>query len=153
MDIPVIRPFQEQDLPAVSSIYQRARASEFAGEGDGLEFAALSDDPDMLGMFRQSLILVFVEGGVIKGFVGYVHNYIAWLYVDPDYWRQGIAHQMLAYVLRALNKMPTLKLSLLASNQAARACYEKYGFRKSETFEFEFQGRTMQGIRMLRFRR
>ncbi len=145
----LIRRYQVSDIIAVSTIYLQARTLEYASEMDEPGFLPLTRDREIMSLFEQSIIYVFVEDEVVKGFAGYIHDYIGWLYVHPDYHRQHVGQRLLEHMLQALDGKP-LKLSLLQSNHAARLCYERFGFRQTETFQFEYQGRQMSGIRMLR---
>jgi len=145
----LVRPYHESDFSRVSDIYYQARLFEFAGELAGLYFLPLSQEPETLRMFEQSNVYVFEQAAIIKGFAGYVYNYIAWLYVHPDYHRQKVASTLLSSLLGQINIDP-VKLSIIESNTAAKAFYSAFGFEETETFKFEFQNRAMRGMRMAR---
>lgn len=146
----MIRPYQKKDLAVVSDLYRRARPYELGFEANEFEFYSLLDEPDNLKRFLQSSIFVLEEGGELKGFGGYVHDYIAWLYVDPKFHRQKVGLLLLKHMLEKLKHKKQLRISIVKSNLAARACYEMLGFREQETFSFIFQGQTLEGLRMTR---
>ncbi len=146
----VIRPYVTSDIVAVSEIYRQSRPYEFTGElPHDFSFHALTREPDVMAMFVQSIVFVLEEDRVVKGFIGYVHDYIAWLYVHPDFHGQRVGCRLLMYVLAQLKDKP-VRLSLVQSNQVARDFYESFGFSEVGTFGFEFQGKQLQGIRMER---
>ncbi|PID49884.1 MAG: hypothetical protein CR991_04345 [Proteobacteria bacterium] len=144
----IIRPYEVKDIGAVARLYQLARPYEFAAEAAAdLVFVPLTQEAKTMRLFEQTIVRVLEEDGVIKGFSGYVYDYIAWMYVHPDYQRQKVASRLLEDMLNTISVWP-VKLSLVKSNHIARTFYEKFGFRATETFNFEFQGYHMQGLRM-----
>jgi ribosomal protein S18 acetylase RimI-like enzyme len=146
----IIRPFLKKDLAIVSEIYRLARPYELGLEPYEFEFSGLIDEKDNIQRFLQSNIFVLEEQGVIKGFAGYVNDYIAWLYVDPQFHRQKVGIRLLNFILEKLKNKRLLRISIVKSNLAARTCYESLGFCEKETFNFNFQGREMEGLRMIR---
>lgn len=146
----MIRPYQKKDLATLSEIYRLARPYEFSFEPYQFEFKSLLEETDNLKRFFQSNILVVEEQGQIKGFGGYVHDYIAWLYVDPKFHRQKLGQRLLKYMLEKLKNKKLLRISIVKSNLAARACYESLGFREQEVFYVNFQGQALEGLRMTR---
>lgn len=146
----MIRAYQKEDLVRVSEIYRRARPYELGFEANQFEFYSLLDEPDNLKRFLQSTVFVLEEEGDLKGFGGYVHDYIAWLYVDPKVHRQKVGLRLLKYMLEKLKHKKQLRISIVKSNLAARACYEALGFREQATFSFNFQGQILEGLRMTR---
>lgn len=146
----MIRTYQKKDLAILSEVYQRARPYELGFEANQFEFYSLLDEPENLKRFLQSTIFVLEEEGVLKGFGGYVHDYIAWLYVDPKFHRQKVGLRLLKHMLEKLKNKKQLRISIVKSNLAARACYETLGFREQETLSFNFQGQTLDGLRMTR---
>lgn len=146
----MIRTYQKKDLAVLSELYRRARPYELGFETNQFEFYSLLDEPDNLKRFLQSTIFILEEEGVLKGFGGYVHDYIAWLYVDPKFHRQKVGLRLLQHMLEKLKNKKQLRISIVKSNLAARACYELLGFREQETFSFNFQGQILEGLRMTR---
>ncbi|TXH71825.1 MAG: GNAT family N-acetyltransferase [Thiothrix sp.] len=146
----MIRLYQKKDLATLSEIYRKARPYELGFELNSFKFYSLLEEPENLKRFLQSTIYVLEEKGVLKGFGGYVNDYIAWLYVDPPFHRQKVGIRLLQHMLEKLKTQKQLRISIVKSNQAALACYEKLGFRERETFSINFQGQTLEGLRMTR---
>lgn len=146
----MIRPYQKKDLAKISEIYRLARPYELEVEPYQFEFKGLLDEADNLKRFLQSNILVLEEQGQLKGFGGYVNDYIAWLYVHPQFHRQKIGQRLLKHMLEKLKTKKLLRISIIKSNIAARTCYEGFDFREKETFIFNFQGHELEGLRMTR---
>lgn len=146
----MIRPYHRKDLATVSEIYGLARPYEFGLDHHCFDFKNLVDEPVHLKNFLLSTIVVLEENGEIKGFGGYVGDYIAWLYVNPKFHRQKVGLRLLTNILHKLKNKKLLRISIVKSNIAARACYESLGFREKETFNFSFQGQEHEGLRMIR---
>ena len=146
----MIRSYHRKDLATVSEIYGLARPYEFGLDPHPFEFKNLVDEPDNLKSFLLSNIVVLEEDDEIKGFGGYVGDYIAWLYVNPKFHRQKVGLRLLTHILQKLKNKKLLRISIVKSNIAARACYESLGFREKEIFNFSFQGQEREGLRMTR---
>ena len=146
----MIRSFKKSDLPTLSKIYQLARPYEFGKDFENYSFQELTEEKENLKYFLLSTIVVLEEEGKIKGFGGYVQDYIAWLYVHPAFHRQKVGTLLLNYMLKKLQNKKQLKISIVKNNIAAKQCYEALGFREKETFIFNFQGQELEGLRMVR---
>lgn len=63
------------------------------------------------------------------------------LYVRPDYWGQGVGSELLK---RSLEQLPehvsTVSLEVLLNNDIGISFYEKHGFERVDTGEFEAGG-------------
>lgn len=83
-----------------------------------------------------SFLAAVTESGDVVGYAG-LHcvldeGYIANVAVRPEYRRQGVAGELLgAFVRFGRAHLAFLTLEVRASNQAAVALYEKYGFREA----------------------
>lgn len=101
-------------------------------------------------------ILVAVDEGRVRGFVDlrwgdtgtkeFVDDGEADLraiYVDPEYWGQGIGTTLLE---RGLDLLPSsverVRLEVFTENEPARRFYEAKGFERTATGEYEIAGRT-----------
>lgn len=142
-----IREFQPSDIEVLNDIHRLGRVDELVNLPEGIPAVPFMENPEFRKLFDQSRILVHEQDGVIQGFSGHVNNYIVWLYVHPDARGQGVARRLVTVMLNDLQDQ-VVYLSLLANNQGARACYERLGFALHETFDFEYKGFPMQGIRM-----
>ena len=83
---------------------------------------------------RLSLWLVALDGEQVAGYVG-SQSVMGWadmmnIAVHPDYRRRGIAWKLVENLVEALQKMDVtcLTLEVRASNEPAKALYEKLGF-------------------------
>jgi ribosomal protein S18 acetylase RimI-like enzyme len=80
-----------------------------------------------------------------KGFVGEDEAGLKEIYVDPNYWREGIGTELLECGLDVLpDDVTALKLEMLSGNEAGRKFYEKHGFERTDTSEFEIGDRLYQ---------
>lgn len=143
----VIREFQLSDIKTLNEIHRLGRVDELANLPDEIDAPPFLENPESRKLFDQSRILVHEQHGVIQGFSGHVNNYIVWLYVHPDARGQGVARSLVTAMLGDLQEQ-VVYLSLLAENKAARTCYERLGFLVHETFDFEYKGFPVQGLRM-----
>lgn len=146
---PFVREFREADRLVLNEIHRLARPDELAGLPVEVAVIPFMEDASSQALFDQSRILVHEQSGVIQGFAGHMSNYIVWLYVHPDARGCGVARRLVSVMLDELQGQ-AVYLSLLANNQGARACYQRLGFSVHETFGFEYQGVSMQGLRMYR---
>ena len=82
---------------------------------------------------REALAFVAEESGILgfilafwEGEEVHIHD----LAVAPEHRRKGVATALLRALLEAIPSARRVKLEVRASNQAARAFYEKHGFRE-----------------------
>lgn len=80
----------------------------------------------------RGIFLAAVEGGVVAGYVGCQtvldEGYVTNVAVLPAFRRQGVAGELVAELLRRAEGLSFVTLEVRASNAAAIALYEKYGF-------------------------
>ena len=83
-----------------------------------------------------SVWLVAVDGSRVAGYVG-SQSVMGWadmmnIAVHPDYRRQGVAWELVERLVAALqnNDVTCLTLEVRASNEPAKALYEKLGFQQ-----------------------
>ena len=80
----------------------------------------------------RGIFLAAVEGGVVAGYVGCQtvldEGYVTNVAVLPAFRRQGVAGALIAELLRSAEGLSFVTLEVRASNAAAIALYEKYGF-------------------------
>jgi ribosomal protein S18 acetylase RimI-like enzyme len=69
------------------------------------------------------------EGGALVGFVARRGEWIDHLYLAPAWRRSGVASALLAFAGGGEAAPPVLRLHAFARNAAARAFYERQGFR------------------------
>ena len=86
----------------------------------------------------------------IVGFVGLRPHELSFLYVDPNFQNLGIGKKLIEFALRRLER--PIKLEVFTDNLAAKALYEKYGFKVvktvvekwSDEYPMEFSQDTME---------
>ncbi|MEG1827835.1 MAG: GNAT family N-acetyltransferase [Cellulosilyticaceae bacterium] len=119
----MIREFRLADLDEVMNIWLSTNISahHFIDESywkNNFEFVKQ--------VLPTSQIKVFVEGDVIKGFIGVIDQYIAGLFVLEAYQSQGIGKQL---VEAAKKFSPILHIDVYLQNEKALTFYKKNGFQ------------------------
>lgn len=67
------------------------------------------------------------EFGRLRGFVSILEDaFIGALFVDPEYWHEGIGTQLIQYVQERYDR---LSLSVYCKNTGAVSFYQKHGFQ------------------------
>ncbi|MCS7239654.1 MAG: ribosomal protein S18-alanine N-acetyltransferase [Candidatus Bipolaricaulota bacterium] len=112
-----------RDLP---EIYRVEKAS-FSDPWPLLAFLPYILEHDNMAFVAEegrvvAFILAVREGGEV-----HIHD----LAVAPEHRRKGIATALLAHVIREAKGARCLRLEVRASNTAARAFYQKQGFREA----------------------
>jgi ribosomal protein S18 acetylase RimI-like enzyme len=103
----------------------------------GCFFVAVDDTDEIRGY-------VYLRWGEdTKDFVGDDEAGLKEIYVEPDYWGEGLGTRLLE---RALGELPAsvdaVKLEMLAGNDVASGFYESHGFERVDTTQFELEGET-----------
>lgn len=150
-----IRLSAEQDYDAVERIMKQVQGLHVAWRPD----IYIDIDPVLpydryLAHLAERQVIVAEVAGEVVGLVIYLTRHISGgprkerkvLFVDSmaveeRYRGQGIGHQLFDYVLQLCQKQQCdgLELQVNARNTAARAMYEKYGF-KEKSINMEFLG-------------
>lgn len=123
----VIQEMQRQDLGAVTALFER-------NSDISLHTSIDSDFSKYLGKNRYTVYLCkHATKDEIYGFVVAIQKetslYIRALGVDKDCRRFGIATKLLKQVYDLAKNKISLYLTIIASNENARKCYEKFGFK------------------------
>jgi putative acetyltransferase len=112
------------DAPRIAAIHRESRAA-------AMPWLAVVHTPEEdLDFFARQVLprarvwVADVEGRV-AGFVALEGNRIEHLYIDPEYWRQGVGHLLLS---RCLEQDGPLELWTFQRNERARRFYEAHGF-------------------------
>lgn len=123
---------EESDYPELTCLWERSvRATHnFLPENDILFFRPL-----ILNAFLPQVKLYCTKGslGVIHGFIGVADDKVEMLFVDPEYFGQGLGKALLNYAVETLN---IHFVDVNEQNQQAVNFYLKYGFKikgRSET--------------------
>lgn len=87
----------------------------------GEVFVGMVQDGDLLGFFSFAADETTLD----------IHR----VAVDPDYFRQGVATELLLFLFEAFSGISRFLVTTGASNAPAIGLYEKLGFRIIESFE------------------
>ena len=133
-----IRPYRNEDWSQVRDIYDLSKPDELRGVVEPGAILPLTADPAMLGLFRDSRMVVMVDADRVVGFAGSRGSFITWLFVHPSCRRRGVATALISEMLARLEGPVTLNVAM--SNIAALALYQRFGFAVEREFAGQFQG-------------
>jgi ribosomal protein S18 acetylase RimI-like enzyme len=124
-----IRPMHPADAPLLAAIYSASRRAAMPWLPD---LHSPAEEAEYLATiaFPAARLWVAEADGAPAGFLAREGEWIMHLYLHPDRRRQGFGSALLA-AARA-DDPPLLKLYAFQRNHAARAFYEKHGFRLAE---------------------
>jgi len=134
-----LRAYESDDWDAVCKIYDLGKPEELRGVVEPSSLVPLASDPDMKSLFRASQIVVAEDTGRVVGFAGNRGSFITWLFVHPQFRRRGVASALVRHMVARLE--PPVTLNVAAENSAARALYQRLGFKVEREFLGNFQGR------------
>jgi GNAT superfamily N-acetyltransferase len=123
----VIRPADETDADAITSVFLASRAA-------AMPYLPRLYDDEQTGAFITHVVLlqcrVWVaessQTGEVVGFAALEDDLLEHLYLRPDVQRQGVGTQLLDEARAA--SPAGLTLRVFTRNTAARAFYERHGF-------------------------
>lgn len=141
------RSFENKDWKAICQIHDRARPDELVGSCDPRGFIPIEQDTEVEDLKRSNKF-VAIEDEQVVGFVGVDGDYLAWLYVDPDYYGQGIGRELLRIGIREIGAGAWTVV--LDGNKKAIALYESEGFHEESRFDGENNGYPCKCIRLRR---
>ncbi len=131
------RDFQDTDWKAICQVHDRARPDELVGSCDPRGFIPIEQDKEVEDLKRHKKF-VACEDGKVVGFVGVDEDYLAWLYIDSDYYGKGIGRELLRMGIREIGEGAwTVALD---GNKKAIALYESEGFQEVSRFEGDNNG-------------
>lgn len=144
-----IRKYKASDFDQLCHVMDRARMQELKTANMEQVFIQLRDAP-YLEYLLECKIYVAVNEDEVVGFVGLKPHELSFLYVDPTFQKHGIGNELMAFALKQLER--PIKLDVFTDNFAAKALYEKYGFRVvktvvekwSDEYPIEFSQDTME---------
>ncbi len=126
-----LREYQDGDWEAICLVHDLARPDELQGSCDPRAFIPIALDPEVDDL-RRCAKHVACHGARVAGFVGVSGDYLAWLYVDPEYYGRGIGRRLLRLVLPLLG--PAAWTIVLDGNARALRLYESEGFAVARTY-------------------
>ena len=143
----IIRDYKEGDWKSICAVHDAARPIELKGSCDPRAFVPLDKDPEAEEL-RSSRIMVAQVGGEVVGFSAVDGGYVGWLYVHPEFHRQGIGRRLLREALELVEgEAWTI---VLDGNESAINLYRDEGFRVTSRFESDNEGYPVTCLRMVR---
>ncbi len=126
----MLRPYREQDREDVLRIWLEAslQAHSFAGAG---HWQAELENMREVYLPLCDAILVWTDGeeGIPRGFLAFAGEYLAALFVEPNFQDKGIGSRLMRAALRM---HPGLTLSVFRENARAVGFYRKHGLEVLE---------------------
>ncbi len=137
-----IRPYSEEDLSAVLSIYALSKLDEMRFEQEQFEFLPLNQDEKRWTKFLESEKYVFENHEQkILAYAVHYHSELRHLFVLPTERGKGIGKSLLEFLIPKLNT--PINLFISKSNHPARALYASFGFKTIREFESDYNGQSV----------
>ena len=142
----LIRDYQKEDWAAICDIFLRAKPDELKGSLSPEAVIPLAQDTGLLNLFNHSVLYVAELDHKVVGYAGYQDSLVSFLFVDPDYYRRGIATELLKKVILQIGA--AVWLNVAKNNLPARALYQKFGFKMAEEFVGKYNGHDVAVLRL-----
>jgi ribosomal protein S18 acetylase RimI-like enzyme len=143
----LIRSYQPADWQSICQIHDLARPDELAGCCDPKAFIPINEDKEVEHL-KLCQKIVAVSDDRAAGFIGVDEGYIGWLYIHPDFYRQGIGRELLKEGLKLIKeKAWTIAL---ADNSPAVNLYQSEGFIEVNRYESDNAGYLCTCVRLER---
>lgn len=95
--------------------------------------------------FNDFRVFCLINGGLVLGFVGVLNRKIEMLFLDPQYFGQGLGRRLLDF---AVEELGADQLDVNDQNVKAVEFYKKFGFETVERTDKDDQGRNYPLLRM-----
>ncbi|MEO0802967.1 MAG: GNAT family N-acetyltransferase [Cyanobacteria bacterium J06642_2] len=132
-----IRPYESTDWSRLCEIHDASRLDELTLTVGTDAFLTLEQTADNESLFDNK-IFVAVADNVVQGFIAYSDEELAWLYVDPKFYRRGVGRALVQHAVS--NSAPTMKIELLEGNTPALELYRSEGFKVIEHLKGQLVG-------------
>lgn len=132
-----IRPYQAADWARLCEIHDAARLDELGQTVGKDAFLTLEQTAENEGLFDNRLFVADVDQK-IRGFVAYSEDELAWLYVDPPFYRRGVGRALLQHAVAQAG--PDMMIEVLEGNAPALALYLSEGFAVAKRVEGKLAG-------------
>lgn len=121
-----ILPYTPDDWTGIEAAHDAARMQELACAGLTAAFLPLAIAAEREDLFDYT-VCVAKQDATVAGFVAFTPEELAWLYVHPDFQKQGIGRALAQYALARM--VPGEKtVEVLYGNEPARCLYRSLGF-------------------------
>ncbi|MFD1630783.1 N-acetyltransferase [Pseudopedobacter beijingensis] len=124
----MIRSFENKDLDCIISIWLKASilAHDFVEQNYWIK---KSEDMRKIYLPSSHTFVFFDQEKGVIGFISLVKNYIAALFVSPEWQGKGIGKQLMDF---AKQRHPILELGVYSKNSDSIIFYKKQGFKVIE---------------------
>lgn len=95
--------------------------------------------------FNDFQVFCLVKGKIISGFIAVADKKVEMLFLDPEYFGQGLGQKLLNFAVKELNAD---KVDVNEQNTRALKFYQKFGFEIFERTDKDDQGRNYPLLRM-----
>lgn len=95
--------------------------------------------------FNEFQVFCLADEKLVLGFIGVADKKIEMLFLDPDYFGQGLGKKLLSF---AVKELAADKLDVNEQNTKALRFYQKFGFETFERADKDEQGRNYPLLRM-----
>jgi putative acetyltransferase len=138
-----IKPYSDNYRDQILAIWENSVLATH----DFLTPADFAEIKELVASFDFNLLQVYCleSEGLILGFVGVADRKIEMLFLDPEYFGQGLGKKLLLF---AVNELNADKLDVNEQNGQAVAFYQRFGFKTFERTETDDQGRNYPLLRM-----
>jgi ribosomal protein S18 acetylase RimI-like enzyme len=143
----IYRDYQDKDWAAICQIHDRARPDELKGSCDPRAFIPIEQDSEV-EVLKRSQKFVARDGDAVVGFSSIDGSYVSFLYINPDYYGQGIGRKLLQIAVEAIG--PGAWTIVLHNNKSAIGLYESEGFKEAHRFDSNNAGYPCTCLRMER---
>ena len=141
----LVRSYQPADWQSLCQIHNLARPDELVGSCDPRAFVPIENDKEVEHL-KLCQKIVAVSDDRVAGFIGVDDGYIGWLYIHPDFYRQGIGRELLKEGLKLIKeKAWTIAL---AGNSPAVKLYQSEGFIEVNRYESDNAGYPCTCVRL-----
>ena len=132
-----IRPYHAADWARLCEIHDAARLDELGQTVGKDAFLTLEQTAENDGLFDNQLFVADVDQK-IRGFIAYSEEELAWLYVDPPFYRRGVGRALVRHAVAQAG--PDMAIEVLEGNAPALALYLSEGFTVAERVEGKLAG-------------
>ena len=141
----VVRDYSEPDWPAVCDVHDNAHPIEISSFAPKESSEPMSEVAQADGFFDGQRYVACVDEQVV-GFICIEKEELTWLYVHPDFHRQGIGRSLVEHVRSQLG--PDGYVLTVLENTAAVKFYERLGFTICAIFPGAYQSYPCTCVRL-----
>ena len=132
-----IRPYDPADWSRLCEIHDTSRLDELGLSVGTDAFLTLEQTAENEGLFDDKRFVAEVDH-VVQGFIAYSDEELAWLYVDPKFYRKGVGRALVRQAVA--DSAPTIEIALLEGNTPALELYLSEGFKVIKRIEGQLEG-------------